>query len=605
MSAAHEIPSPTWRTKVREVLDLPLDLVREFAWADLRAGFIDLRGLDTPTRVLVVVGFALLVGMVGALLFNDTWRAQFNLVALQGGAIGRGTLVPDALLPVSFFWIAVAWAYGLTGALHSHPLVRVAVNLFYLVFAFGWLNLTGALSSTDTPISSGALILVILLAAMFAVPLLFIVRARAHPQPAWEWLAFFVLTAVFFALIQAQGVTSWRQFEIPNIVATLQENLASYASFVAPLVLVAGLNIALFANQAAKWTTEAAHKQLDTNLLALGLAIALSLRVWSIANETLASSSAIGWQNEVLGLGGALGIVLILALAYILARRLARERELKVEPLLAQARRIALLFILGFSAVKLVEFVVIDLTPAIPTGAAWNPIRDGLNAVTVVLVTYLQDPWAVLVAFGAILVGIGVARRGAGEVAMYLMITGGSALWYYVTAPDGWLDVLQSASAARIDLLLVLILLTAALYWLARRTLTRERMTGLLFLTLLTGLVRQTNFISSPFSPFLGFAGIGFVAFGILYDAITVGAWANDESKHFPRVNRIFLYLGYVLLSVMIVNWALAAHDLNNIQELTGSVAWRGMELVGLPLLYTIGAITFAHLIQPAKEIER
>lgn len=593
-------PPTSTQSGWRAWLNVPVQLVRDFVWADVRAGLVDVRGLDTPTRFLVVVGFVLLVGSVLALLFNDSWREQFTLVPQVNGAVGRGTLVPNALLPVTFFLIAVAWAYGLAGALHSHWLVRAGVNLLYLLFAVGWLNMTGTIAQLSAPSSLFALDYInlgVLILAVAAVPLIFLVRARRTARPAWEWLALFVSTAAFFAMIQARGIASWRAFEIPVIVGNLQTNLTSYQGLVAPLLLLAGVNIALFANQAASWTTEAAAARLSARVLGVGLAILLLVRVWSVGSEAVARVSESGWANELAALGGALGVFVIIGAAFFAVTRLAKGNGFGIEPLVARVRGLALWLILATEAVRLSEFVMVNLVQATPSLRAWDPVRDTLFDVTGFLQGQLFEPWRILVYVVTLGAGVWLARRGVREAALYLFITAGLALWYNVTAQGGWLDGLRGVSATRVDFLATLFLLTLAVYWLARRTLSGERIAGLFFLTLLTGLMQQTDFISSPFSPFLGFAGIGFVAFGILYDAVTAGVWTNSESKAFPRVGRIFLYLGYVILSVMIVNWALASHDLNNIEALTGNVAWRGMELFGLPFLYAVGVMTVARMM--------
>lgn len=591
---------PTWRARVRAALELPIGIFRDFVWADLRAGLIDLRGLDAPTRLLVGIGFALLVSTVAALLFNERWREAFTLAPQINGAVGRGSLVPDTLLPVTFFLVAVAWSYGLAGALHAHWLVRVAVNALYLGFAVGWLNMTGSTVLLTAPamVTQGDWLEVgVMVAAVLAVPIIFIARAKRDARPAWEWLALFVCVAIFFVVLQARGVANWRQFDIPIIVGVLQTNLMSYQGFVAPLLLLAGVNIALFANQAAKWTTEAAEARLHAAWLFGLLAVALALRAWTVLQETNARLAENGLAGEVRATLGALGLFGIIALAYWLVTRLARGAAFDVKTLAERVRGYALWLILLFGALRILQFILINAAQALPPLYALDAWRAHLFAAIDFLRARDTAEWYVIMPLATIAAAIFLARRGAREMALYFAVTGGAALWYVATASNGWLNVLRGASAERVDLCAVMLLVALALLWTARRGMTLERAAGLFFLTLLTGLVRQTDFISSPFSPFLGFAGVGFVAFGILYDAISAGVWANAESKNFPRVSRIFLYLGYVLLSVLIVNWALASHNLDDIEQLTGSVAWRGMEFFGLPLLYAVGAITLARLV--------
>lgn len=66
-------------------------------------------------------------------------------------------------------------------------------------------------------------------------------------------------------------------------------------------------------------------------------------------------------------------------------------------------------------------------------------------------------------------------------------------------------------------------------------------------------------------------------------------------------MSRIFLYVGYVLLTVTVVNWALAAHDLNSIGKLTGGAALVGFARFGKPMLYAIFAAT---LSKPVRSLQ-
>jgi hypothetical protein len=140
----------------------------------------------------------------------------------------------------------------------------------------------------------------------------------------------------------------------------------------------------------------------------------------------------------------------------------------------------------------------------------------------------------------------------------------------------------------------VLFFALVALWWLARGTLTNERAARLLFLVLITALLRQTDFIENPFSPFFGFAGIAFIAFGIVWDSLTIGSWANVGTPTLPRISRIFLYVGYVLLTVTVVNWALTTHDLWTVGRFTGDWAVAGLRRFGVPMLYAIYAVTLS-----------
>jgi hypothetical protein len=140
----------------------------------------------------------------------------------------------------------------------------------------------------------------------------------------------------------------------------------------------------------------------------------------------------------------------------------------------------------------------------------------------------------------------------------------------------------------------VLLCLLLGAIWLVRGRLTDGRVAGLLLVLLTTALLRQTDFISNRFSPFFGSGGVWFIAFGLAWDALTIGAWANQSTQVLPRVSRVFLYLGYSLLTVTVVNWAVSVHDLTAISRLTGEAALDGLLVYGRPMLYAIFAMTLA-----------
>src|SRR5687767_4773092 len=80
---------------------------RDLVWADLRDGALSLRGLSLGTRSLIWLGFGLLVVALGVVVLNDTLRMQFPLMALRSSVIGRGSLVPIPLVPLTLFLVAI------------------------------------------------------------------------------------------------------------------------------------------------------------------------------------------------------------------------------------------------------------------------------------------------------------------------------------------------------------------------------------------------------------------------------------------------------------------------------------------------------------------
>ena len=248
-----------------------------------------------------------------------------------------------------------------------------------------------------------------------------------------------------------------------------------------------------------------------------------------------------------------------------------------------------------YSAVQLIVFVLLALALAIPSADFSVALQQQVIAVSGLINDTVTDPWHLIVAVLAIGSVVWLTQRGHKALALYLGIFGVSELWYWATNAGNPLAFLTWSGPEPLDFWWVVLIAGVALFWFVRRELTAERVGHLFMLMLITALLRQTDFIGNRFSPLFGFAGVGFIAFGMIYDAITAGTWANVETKGLPRSSRIFLYVGYVLLTVTVVNWALAAHDLHSIAKLTGGAALVGMERFGRPMLYAIFAVALAH----------
>ena len=198
-----------------------------------------------------------------------------------------------------------------------------------------------------------------------------------------------------------------------------------------------------------------------------------------------------------------------------------------------------------------------------------------------------------LVAAGA----VRMARRGRRSLALYLGIFGAMHLWFEATNPSRPLAALGWRGSEPEDFWWTAILAGTAAAWAVRRSLTRERAVALLGLVSMTWLLRQTDILDDPYSPlFFGYSGIGFLAFGILWDVLTAGSWANQGTEGLPRVSRVLMYVGYVLLTVAVANWALTGHDLTAVGQFTGDTAIVGLERFGKPILFGVFFLTLLGL---------
>lgn len=211
--------------------------------------------------------------------------------------------------------------------------------------------------------------------------------------------------------------------------------------------------------------------------------------------------------------------------------------------------------------------------------------------------------WQLCTAPLAVAVGVLMARRGYRAVALYLTILGGSALLFLLSVyvldwwPEraGW-----GAGWARVDFWWAVAFALVGLFWLSRGRLTTERIQRLLLLSLVTfGLYWLGIWYSTPGggpNPEVGTIGLALVVFtalGLLWDLLTLGYWANASSRGLPRISRIFLYLGFVVVCVTSLDWAVIVGNSSAVEDAAQQAPF-GFMFLGRPLLYAIFAVTLA-----------
>lgn len=581
---------------------LSFGAVRNFVWADLREGMIDLRGLSRTTRALVWIGFAFLGAMLLAVLFNDAWRAVSTLVPLNASiaTAGRGSMLPTALVPATLLALALAWSFALTGALHARRSIRLGVLATYLLSAAGWVNSDTALASylIGAGVARDLLPMLGGWAVLSAVPLFFWLRRRAEARPALEFAVLFALASIVLLLGQARHLESLRVMGMPVLMAMLEMNVATLQGFVMPLLLIIGVDIAVFTHQASGWAAGIATGGLPRGFPQALLGGALAWRLNGVAGELAARVQAGTLPDEAVQYAGAAGVPLLaLAACWLVGRVRPADPEADAaatpDGVVEEAERHAVPLVLAFIGVQLVGDVLVlfaQSIPMTPVTAVVQSIAVGLSGL---LNRFLTTPWHLLVNAAALVLAARMARRGRRSLALWLAIFGALHLWFEATNPGRPLSALGWRGSEPEDFWWTVLLAGVAAFWAVRGRLSRERAVALLGLVSMTWLLRQTDILDDPYSPlFFGYSGIGFLAFGILWDVLTAGSWANRGTEGLPRTSRVLMYVGYVLLTVSVVNWALTSHDLSTVGQFTGDTAMVGLERFGKPILYGVIFLT-------------
>lgn len=584
MSAA---PRPSFRNLTTLLLTLWLIVtsgIRVFAWESLSEGMIDLRPLTRALRVVTVVGLGIVGLFLASILFNDVIRQSGTLesLPLESGA-ERGLFVPTPAIPLTLIVIALGWAFMLTGALRTRWWVRWLVLVLFIFFGvpgmitgtFQGLAITQPIVTVIIPLILGGallgLVLTFLLLPLVRLPFIIEFGLILGFTSA-------LLLANLYSTAEAQRITG-TDFVGGYMVTSM---VGDSRNIILPFLFIAGVEWANFAITASSWITQASRRHATPYVLTLLLGAVLVYRLGYLIVNT-----AIPGIDLTQGLhyaGAALTLVGI-GLVWLWRRRKDPEGEMP-------GRLIVGLIVGGM----LFQILLNPIITAISFLALFNPLQEGVlanqnSALAVVLEIselYQQYFFLVVALAGALIALIALRRRNY-TVAAFGMILAWMQFWWWLMQDGRPLERLRYAYSD-LDVILLLGLTALTLYWLVRRALTSDRALALLGLVMLAWLLNNTDFLDNPFSPLFGFAGVVFLAFGILWNVLTVGGrLTNNDSPPFPRGSRILLYLGYVLVALAVTHWYIVTHHVAE-QTLHNDLTFNGFRVYGLAVAMLVFA---------------
>jgi hypothetical protein len=583
------------RHSFRQILRLAKAAFVEFVWADLRDGMIDLRGLSVGLQATILLGCAVVALCLGLLTQAPALRAAFPLYTSVVPAPGRGLQIPLVLFPLSLFLLTLAWAYLLSGARRAHWLIRLGIFALYALTMSNW---TTSLLSSDPVRVAIALMLTSIVLVTFVLP------STRQVSPALFFALMLLCVGGAFVIMQVPLVLLDQASGLPIGKTVLESNLRSLTTVALPLLIVVGFDIADFALHLASWVTSSATTILPRRWLIFLSAAIIVWLLWQSSTNLAGQSAGFAGDSPFYPLMGAAALLCLLWLVWWLLDRLFPSRSvISMGNFTEVAHRVAIVIVLLYTLPLLVSFIYLEVaqfldsvTLALQSGSfgdfsSLSPWATALyaNATTFsTLATEVQPPWQRLCTILFIVAAFILYRRRRYAAGLYLMTTAVNGLWVEITRPGQWLQAIGWSSLDPVIVAWVACLIVWSFLnglW-GKRSLAGP---GRLLIALsIVALLRQTDLISSPLAPLFSLTGVAYLAVGMGWDLISSGSWANVDSKALPRISRIFLYLGYILLSIMLVNWAVASHDFTLLDRFTGQAALIGLTLLGYPYLYAL-----------------
>lgn len=579
------------------LLKAPIKGFNHFILSDLRDGRLSFSGLSFPLVVTIVFGFITLFAAVALTLALPTLRSQLELLSLQSLTQDlRGSTIPKLVIPLVIFLLSVAWGFLLAGTIRSGRWVRILILFLYYssIFTIWLTTFFNLFLNWDFIVIINLLLSFI---SLIAIPIFMRRQRKRDPQPALEFCVLFILSLLNIQLNQAIILGSNALLGDAGASLLVDAYLANFTFIVLPFFLQIGMEIAKFVRKSAFWSSEILYFEFPQRLKTIYIALAAItiIQIVNVIRNTVRYFQQNTLSNALLGYVGAASILLIVwivwsILTWINGRnKVVFQHDDQLDDALDWMVIPATLLTINIGIVLQIILLAAPLF-IIPT--IWFDLgQDGniyiFEAFDKFSSNALISP--ALAAGISLIWGIWLIRKKQLLSSCFIILFGTFFLWGNLVKPDQPFALISWVGDDPVDFWWSIFLLSLLLYWLWKKELTTQRAISLLILSLINTLIfRQTDFIEEPLYRVLEFTGVGLVAFGICWDTLTVGSWANESSPNLPRESRIYLYLGYVILAVTVIIWAIGQHNHDLINQFTGEGALNGLKRMGRPMLYML-----------------
>jgi hypothetical protein len=538
-----------------------------------REGRIRLAGLDAPTWVLAAVGIVALAALSVSVLFADSFRAG-RLVDL-GTTGGRTDFLPAAMLPVTLVAMGLAWTLILSGACRASWPVRVGAAFAFLVINAA-ISKPAALSvRRSAALEIGPTLASVAYYVVPGIVLLSLILDRIRPTRRVTPTAIPALLAA--GLLAFFGALLWvhtgnEEVDLVVYVPTFVDGaIIELQGLLVPMVMVGGLGVVGFAHAvagAASTPAWAARRTVALGLLAGLLAVKLWIQLGRHLGERL---DAIG-QAPVRAAFTLALLALLVAGARALRRWLGPSRP-EVE---AVQERLLFAAALLLALPGLVSMLVLAVQQFIVTQLDW------ISAAKLLL-RFPFSGWLlvadVLIWIAALVAGVLLVRARDRPVRREL----GGALalvagWELCFAVPSLLERFPGFDDVLFDVALtVAVAGYAAARW---RRLDAAAAVRLAAFVAFAWLVSTKGDWLGIVASIFGFPAIAVVLIGLWFTILAGSAFTSVEGARIPRASRPLIWIGYLVLSMTLLQWFQSSHSIDP----TAEAGARAFIELGIPL---------------------
>lgn len=542
-----------------------VSIVRAFLHAtvidDVQQNRIRLSGLPPLIRMLGMVIIGLLGLTTVLMVFAGNLRAAFRMIVITTESYPNGLLLPSTAIGLILFLLCMAWSFLLVAIQHSAWWIKVPGVCIHLFLIGTWII---NLAQSEIWLFGAVMGVIIIQTIIILRP------SRGHLVRSWVFIA--VCESVILALPHVVYLHQYQESGIGLLFTSVANFIQSQFAFVTPMLFLVGISMAQAALNISEWGTHTAQHIGARTLFGVLIACVL----WRLF---LIEDYAIPDLDILIGL--LLYCAGFIAIIYGI-RILQPQFSPTSNGITDTLERSAPWMIVAHLAPLIIQIIVINMFGLIAMIAVLlgYDISALLNTFSQII-TQRSSEIQFVIALILIAYALQIWRQGMYLRGAFFGITAYHLAWRVavnylgLTVPNVLIEHVFFGGA----------LVYTVIGWL-RGTLTIIQLRGFLFVTICSALLLNADFLNNPLSPFLGFAGIIFIAIGVVWDVLFGSRWVNVDTAQYPRPVRLFFYLGYSLLTTILAFWAVLSQNTGMTNLLTGDIALLAMHTFATPILH-------------------